>query len=102
MTERTRNGIWKSMDTGRIGENELNRIEEMGTSRAWTAERRAKQVAIINQTRPWEKATGPRTENGKAISSRNATMPEPFRTLRVRLTELREINRVLLGRMPPR
>lgn len=44
----------------------------MGTKGAWTPERRAKQAAIIAQTRPWEKATGPRTDRGKAISSRNA------------------------------
>lgn len=44
----------------------------MGTKGAWTPERRAKQAAIIAHTRPWEKATGPRTMQGKAISSRNA------------------------------
>lgn len=51
--------------------NELNRVV-MGTKAAWTPERRAKQADIIAQTRPWEKATGPRTERGKAISCRNA------------------------------
>jgi hypothetical protein len=45
----------------------------MGTKSAWTPERRARQAAIISQTRPWEKATGPRTAFGKAISSRNAS-----------------------------
>jgi hypothetical protein len=44
----------------------------MGTKAAWTLERRAKQAAIIAQTRPWERATGPRSDRGKAISSRNA------------------------------
>lgn len=44
----------------------------MGTKSAWTPERRAKQAAIIARTRPWEKATGPRTDAGKAISARNA------------------------------
>ena len=44
----------------------------MGTQSAWTPERRAKQAEIIARTRPWEKSTGPRTDNGKAISSRNA------------------------------
>lgn len=44
----------------------------MGTKGAWTPERRAKQAGIIALTRPWEKSTGPRTERGKAISSRNA------------------------------
>jgi hypothetical protein len=45
----------------------------MGTKSAWTPERRARQAAIATQTRPWEKATGPRTAFGKAISSRNAS-----------------------------
>lgn len=45
----------------------------MGTKSAWTPERREKQAAMIARTRPWEKATGPRTEQGKAISSRNAS-----------------------------
>lgn len=53
------------------GQIELNRIV-MGTKGAWTPERRAKQAAIIARTRPWEKATGPRTPEGKTISSRNA------------------------------
>jgi hypothetical protein len=44
----------------------------MGTRGAWTPERRAKQAAIIAHTRPWERATGPRTDAGKAVSSRNA------------------------------
>ena len=44
----------------------------MGTKGAWTPERRAKQAAAITRTRPWEKSTGPRTERGKAVSSRNA------------------------------
>lgn len=45
----------------------------MGTKSAWTPERRARQASIVSQTRPWEKATGPRTALGKAISSRNAS-----------------------------
>ena len=44
----------------------------MGTKSAWTPERRAKQAEIIRATRPWEKSTGPKTEAGKASSSRNA------------------------------
>jgi len=74
----------------------------MGTTKAWTAERRAKQVEIINRTRPWEKATGPRTDEGKAISSRNAVMPEPFRSIHARLDELCVINRNMFGRVPRR
>ena len=38
----------------------------------WTPERRARQAMLIRRWRPWEKSTGPRTAEGKAISSRNA------------------------------
>lgn len=44
----------------------------MGTRSAWTKERRARQAAIIRRTKPWSRSTGPRTAEGKAISSQNA------------------------------
>jgi hypothetical protein len=37
-----------------------------------TAEHRARQSAAIQQWRPWEHSTGPRSEEGKARVSRNA------------------------------
>ena len=44
----------------------------MGTSSAWTPERRQRQREAIKRWKPWEKSTGPRTEAGKLRSSRNA------------------------------
>lgn len=44
----------------------------MGTSAAWTPERRAKQAENIHRWKPWQKSTGPRSLEGKARSSRNA------------------------------
>jgi hypothetical protein len=38
----------------------------------WTAERKAKQAAAIQNWKPWTQATGPKTVEGKAIVSRNA------------------------------
>jgi hypothetical protein len=38
----------------------------------WTAERRARQRAMIQQWRPWEKSTGPRTDKGKAKAAGNS------------------------------
>lgn len=38
----------------------------------WTPERRARQAALIRTWRPWEKSTGPRSEEGKARTARNA------------------------------
>ena len=41
-------------------------------SNGWTPERRAKQAELIRQWQPWTKATGAKTAEGKARSSRNA------------------------------
>ena len=38
----------------------------------WTPERRARQAELIRTWKPWQKATGPRTSDGKATASRNA------------------------------
>jgi hypothetical protein len=38
----------------------------------WTPERRKKQSEAIRQWQPWNKATGPRTDEGKALASKNA------------------------------
>ena len=40
--------------------------------RHWTAEERLKQSQLIQNWQPWNKSTGARTAEGKAISSRNA------------------------------
>lgn len=65
----------------------------MGTKSAWTPERRARQAERIRQTRPWEHSTGPRTPEGKAVSSQNARMPEVFREATE--TRVRVMNAVL-------
>lgn len=38
----------------------------------WTPERRARQAELIRNWKPWKRSTGPRTEEGKARTSRNA------------------------------
>jgi hypothetical protein len=40
--------------------------------RKWTPEQRAKQRQRIQETRPWERATGPTTPEGKRKSRMNA------------------------------
>lgn len=37
----------------------------------WTSERRARQSKNIQRWKPWQKSTGPRTQEGKAVASRN-------------------------------
>jgi len=48
----------------------------------WTLERRARQAELIRQWRPWEKATGPRTWEGKATVARNAYKGGTWQLLR--------------------
>lgn len=38
----------------------------------WTPERRKKQSKNIQKWKPWEKSTGPHTEQGRTTSSMNA------------------------------
>ncbi|PQV51794.1 hypothetical protein B0G83_1041 [Paraburkholderia sp. BL21I4N1] len=38
----------------------------------WTTERKAKQAEAIRRWKPWERSTGPTTEEGKAGASQNA------------------------------
>ena len=40
--------------------------------RRWTAQRRAEKARLIQKYRPWRRACGPRTVEGKAVSCRNA------------------------------
>lgn len=48
----------------------------MGTKSAWTSERRARQSALIRETKPWLSSTGPKSANGKAASSQNGRLKE--------------------------
>ena len=51
-------------------------------SNGWTSERRARQAKLIRRWRPWEKSTGPKTPEGKAIASRNADKGGTWKMLR--------------------
>ena len=39
---------------------------------SWTPERKLRQAEKIRTWKPWQQATGPRTPDGKATTSRNA------------------------------
>lgn len=39
----------------------------------WTPERRAKQAEAIRRWKPWERSTGPKTDEGKTAAAGNAT-----------------------------
>lgn len=70
----------------------------MGTKSAWTPERRARQAEIIRATKPWENATGPITEAGKAASSRNACLSPESAYLRLMLNQARSFAVAAQGR----
>ncbi len=38
---------------------------------AWTEERKARQSALIRSWKPWERSTGPKTDEGKHASAKN-------------------------------
>ena len=40
--------------------------------RIWTKEQRERQAEVIRKWKPWERSTGPTSDEGKAIASRNA------------------------------
>ena len=54
-----------------------------------------RQAAAIQRWKPWEKSTGPRTAEGKAIVARNAFKGGKRPLLRAKLREIREALKVL-------
>ena len=62
-------------------------------ARRWTAEQKARQAALIRTWEPWKQATGPRTPQGKAVSSKNALNY----SLREVMRELARHNRVIVS-----
>ena len=45
----------------------------------WTPERRAARAVQVRLLKPWEKATGPKTAEGKARVSQNSYRGGPYR-----------------------
>ncbi len=41
-------------------------------ARKWTKKQREQQAEVIRRSRPWDRATGPRTPEGKAKAAQNA------------------------------
>jgi hypothetical protein len=56
----------------------------------WTLERRVRQAKLIQQWRPWEKSTGPKTKAGKDKISQNAFKGGFWKVLRELSAALRE------------
>jgi hypothetical protein len=61
----------------------------------WTPERLARQAKLIQHWRPWEKSTGPKTQDGKEKISQNAFKGGAWKQLRELAQALREQQRHL-------
>jgi hypothetical protein len=70
----------------------------MGTKSAWTPERRARQAEIIRHTKPWEQSTGPKSDEGKAMSARNAYAGDWYHEALAKIAETRGMTLALLDR----
>lgn len=57
----------------------------------WTEESRAKQAARIRAWKPWQKATGPNTTEGRSRAARNADKGQWRRHVRELSQMLRQI-----------
>lgn len=71
-------------------------------ARNWFPEERQRQAELIRQHRPWEKSTGPRTEEDKQAVRHNGMThgwrSEDIREVRRLLRAQREYVRALLAR----
>lgn len=70
----------------------------MGTKSAWPPERRARQAVNIRATQPWTKSTGPKTPEGKAVSSRNAYKGDWYHDGLARLSDAKAGALAVFGR----
>ncbi|MBB5409468.1 hypothetical protein HDG34_003410 [Paraburkholderia sp. HC6.4b] len=59
----------------------------------WTAEQRTRRAAAVRRWKPWESATGPVTDAGRAVSAGNAAV-HGMASTRWRV-ELRELHALL-------
>lgn len=67
----------------------------------WTPERRRRQSEAISRWKPWRKSTGPQSQVGKSIVSRNAYKGSVRPVLRAIASALRR-HRVELERLEER
>jgi hypothetical protein len=68
----------------------------------WTEEKRQAERNRINQTKPWLKSTGAKTQEGKAICSQNAFkggLHERINRLRVQVNAMLKEQKEALNRI---
>lgn len=62
-------------------------------ARQWTSEQKKRQAELIQQWSPWQKSTGPQSEEGKEKASRNAFKGGLGAKLRAMAKEINELLR---------
>jgi hypothetical protein len=58
--------------TGKISRIEKTNYWRIKMANGWTAERRLQQSIMIRNWKPWDRSTGPKTDDGRRRSSQNA------------------------------
>lgn len=66
-------------------------------AQVWTPERRARAAERARTHKPWLRSTGPRSEEGKARSSRNAFKGSEWRHRRDELRYIKTVLRIVKG-----
>ena len=73
-------------------------------SHGWNSERRARQAELIRNWKPWNRATGPKSLEGKAKSSKNSYKNGEY--TKEALNQMRELKELInfckgsLGKAP--
>ena len=96
-TSSAANSLHRSKGRGACGRSDGRRKalsrRSLAAKAGWSAERRARQAALIRTWAPWRRSTGPKTETGKARCSQNA-LKHGYRS-RATIGEYQKIRHVL-------
>ncbi len=67
------------------------------SARKWTQEQRQRQREAIQQWKPWNQSTGPRTPGGKSVAAQNAWAGGELVNMRRMIRDLNQLLREQRG-----